>query len=257
MKVDKSERISLSAFFPTLEYSHDIEVPRNTLQKEIDASWLENEINKAQQTLSLIKQEGVYTDQNKLDKLDAEISETKKRFEQGKGDYDRKKDVLDSLRRSLKTLDKIQDTSEWPKIEEELKELFYRLEKTNERFGNEKTIRIVEQFKEKIPEVIKEKNVKVAQELIDNIRSLDFALVDQGLGAQMEIMMLNNFNDDFETLDWKDENKARLVLDRGLQMAVDNPSKERLRPVILELFKLLPETDQPIIGGGDGRELVG
>lgn len=253
----ESERISLFAFFPILDYTHEIEVPSNTTQKEIDANWLESEINKAQQTLNLIKQEGIFNDQEKLDKLDSEISETKKRFDQGKSDYDRKKDVLDSLRRSLKNLDKIQASSEWPKTEEELKDVFYRLEETNRQFGNDKSNGLVEQFKDQIPEVIKEKNVKVAQEIIDNMRQLDFALVDQGLGAQMEIMYLKNFNDEFDTLDWKDRNRARMTLDRGLQMAGNDPTKESLRPVVIELFNLLPETDKPIIGGGDGSELIG
>jgi len=257
VKVDKSERITLSAFFPILDYTHEIEVPSDTTQKEIDEYWLESEINKAQQTLNLIKQEGVYSEQEKLDKLDTEISETKKRFEQGKSDYDRKKDVLDSLRRSLKNLDEIQASSEWPKTEEELKDVFYRLEETNQKFGNEKTNGIVEQFKEQIPEIIKEKNVKVAQEMIDNMRQLDFALIDQGLGAQMEIMMLKNFNDEFDTLDWSDRNRARMTLDRGLQMAANNPSKENLRQVVIELYNLLPDTQKPIIGGGSGDELVG
>jgi len=176
IKVDKSERISISAFFPSLNYNHDIEVPSNTTQKEIDAGWLESEINKAQQTLNLIKQEGVYSNQNELDKQDSDISETKKHFEQGKGDYDRKKDVLDSLRCSLKKLDEIQSASEWPKTEEELKEVFYRLEETNKQFGNDKTNTLLEQFKEQIPEVIEEKNVKVAQELIDNMHSMNHVL---------------------------------------------------------------------------------
>ncbi len=257
LKVDKSERVSFSAFFPSLDYTFEFEPPTDYVQEEIDAAWLEAEINKALQTLILIGQEGIYTDENKLDSLEKEISETQKRFEQGKGDYDRKKDVLDSLRRSLKELDKIQSDSEWPKTEEELKEVFYRLEETNQQFGNEKTALMVGQFKDQVPEVIKEKNVKVAQELIDNMRSLDFALVDQGLGAQMELLYLKHFNDEFDTLDWTDRSRARLTLDRGLQMAGSNPSKEALRPIIIELFKLLPETDRPIIGGGDGSELVG
>jgi len=178
IKVDKSERISLSAFFPVLDYTHEIEVPSNTTQKEIDANWLSSEIKKAQQTLNLIKQEGVYQDQEKLDKLDTEISETKKRFEQSEDDYDRKKDILESLRRSLIKLDEIGVEVEWPKTEEELKDVFCRLEETNQKFGNDKTNSIVKQFKEQIPEIIKEKNVKVAQKMIDNMRQLDLALVD-------------------------------------------------------------------------------
>jgi len=254
--VDTS-KITLSAFFPILDYTYEKEVPTSTMQAEVDAEWLENEINKAQQTINLIKQEGACSDQEELNKLDSEINDNKKRFDQGRGDYDRKKDVLDSLKRSLKKLDKIQDDNEWPKTEEELKAVFYRLEDTNKQFGNEESAPIVEQFKDQIPEVIKEKNVKIAQELIDNMRQFDFSLADKGLGAQMEIMMLQNFNDDFDTLDWGDRNRARMTLDRGLQMAANNPTKERLRPVVLELYKLLPDTDKPIIDGGDGNELIG
>jgi len=256
IKVDKSERMEFSAFFPYLDFTFEKSIETKPTG-EVETDWLESEINKAQQTLNLIKQDGVYSDQEKLDKLDAEISETKKRFEQGKGNYDSKNDVLESLRRSLRTLDEIEVGVEWPKTEEELKEVFYRLEETNKKFGNEKTNGIVEQFKEQIPEIIKDKNIKVAQEMIDNMRQLDFALVDQGLGAQMEIMYLKNFNDEFDTLDWKDRNRARMTLDRGLQMAANNPSKEVLRPIVIELYKLLPETDKPIIGNGSGDELVG
>jgi len=251
------EVISLSAFFPALDYTHDVEVPTATTQKEIDANWLESEINKAQQTLRLIKQEGSCSDQDKLDKLDSEIAEIKTRFEQRRTDYDRKKEVLDCLRRSLISLDRIQKKSEWPKIEEEIKEVYYRLEETNKQFGNERTTAIVEQFKEQIPEIIKEKNVKVAQDTVDFMRQLDFQLVDKGLGAQMEIMYLKNFNDDFDTLDWSDRQRARMVLDRGLKMAVENPSKEILKRVVIELFGFLPEANKPIVGGGSGNELVG
>ncbi len=257
LKVDKSERMSASVYFPVLDYTFETAVPTDTRQKEVDASWLDSEINKALHTLDLLKQESSSADHGELGRLEDEISEIKKRFKKGRTDYDRKKDVLDSLRRSLKKLDAIQDSREWPKTEEELKDVYYRLEKTNRKFGDAKTTSIVEQLKEHIPEVIAEKNVKMAQEMISNMRQLDFSLVDKGLGARMEIIMLQNFNEDFDTFDWSDRNRARMTLDRGLQLAVDNPSKERLRQVVLELYQLLPDTDQPILGGGDGSELIG
>jgi len=256
-KIDTSERMSVSVYFPVLDFTYDLEVPTSTLQKEIDASWLENEINKAQQTLQLLRQEGSTTSQNKLIQLEDEISEIKTRFEQKRDSYDRKKDCRDSLLRSLIKLDSIQDSNEWPKIEEELKDVYYRLEATNEEYGDDKTTPIVAQFKKQIPEIIAETNVKVAQEMIDNMRHLDFAMVDKGLGAQMEIILLQNFNDDFDTLDWSDRSRARMTLDKGLQLAADNPSKDRLRQVVMELYKLLPDTTQPMVGGGDGSELIG
>jgi len=40
-------------------------------------------------------------------------------------------------------------------------------------------------------------------------------------------------------------------------MAADNPVKEQLKPIIIELYKLLPDADKKIMSGGDGRELIG
>lgn len=251
MKVDRSEVISFSAFFPSLDFTFDVNV-ESKQQQEVDEEYLETEINKAKQTLNLIKQEGNYADQEELERLDSEILETEKRFQQGKGDYDRKKDVLNSLRKSLKKLESVEELSEWPKTESVLKEVFYRLEKTNKQFGNEKTNLIVEQFRGQIQEVIKEKNVKVAKELIDNMRALDYSLESEGLGVKQEIGYLQAFKREFDTLDWTDRNKARMILDRGLQMAVNNPKKEELRPVIIELYKLLPRATEPPFGGESG-----
>lgn len=251
VKVDKSERIELSAFFPALDFTCDIKVPSDSTQKEIDSGWLNSEIDKAVQSTNMINHEGIYDDQDKVDKLEADFLDIKNRFEQGREDYDTKMDVLDSLRRSLKTLDEINSASEWPKTEEELKDVFYKLEETAEQFENERTNNLVSQYKDKIPSVIKEKDVKTAQNFIDEMRQLNFMIVDEGLGAQMEITWLNNYNDEFEILDWKDVSRARMTLDKGLAMAANNPIKEQLRQVVVELHSLLPEADKPILGGND------
>jgi molecular chaperone DnaK len=257
LKVDKSERITVSAFFPTLDFTHEIEVPRDTTQKEIDEDWLEAEIHKATQSLKLIKEADTFTDIDKLNQIESELDDSKTEFDQGKGDYDRKMGILDSLRNTLKEIDTLQAKGEWPKIEEELKSVFYSLEETNTQFSNDKAIQIINEFKAQIPGVIKDKNIKVAQDLIDNMRQLDYAIAAEGLGAQMEIMHLNHFNEEFDILQWRDRSRARSILDRGLQMAVDNPEKERLQPIISELYKLLPDADKKILSDGDGSELIG
>ena len=257
LKVDKSERITVSAYFPSLDFTHDVEVPRDTTQKEIDEDWLETELNKAIQSLELIKQDGACTDTDKLNKTERELNDIKDEFEQGKGDYDRKMGMLENLRNSSKEIDRLQTVSEWPKIEEELKSVFYRLEETNTQFKNDKATPIISQYKAQMPGVIKDENIKVAQDLIDSMRQLDYSIADKGLGAQMEIVHLNHLNEEFDILQWSDRGKARNILDRGLQMAADNPVKEQLKPIIFELYKLLPDADKKIVSGGDGRELIG
>lgn len=257
LKVDKSERVTISAFFPYLNFTEEVVIPE-TVQKEIDAKWLETEISKAKQTLNIIKQEGDFADKDSLNKLSNELAELEKLLEQGRSDYDRKKQIIDNLRRSLRKLDDIQDSTEWPKTEEELKDAFYKLEETFKEFEgkveglNEDRIKeAIAQFKEQIPQIIRDKNVKVAKELTDLMRGLSFTLVDQALGAQMEIMMLKQFNDEFDMHDWSDSNKAKMLISQGLQIAATNPSKQRLRPIVIELYKLLPGIDKPIFAGDD------
>ena len=258
VKVDKSERITLSAFFPYLNFAQDVEVPNNSTQKEIDANWLETEISKAKQTLNIIKQESDFIDKDTLNKLSNEIFELEKLLEQGRSDYDRKKQVLDNLRRNLRKLDDIQDSIEWPKTEEELKDAFYKLEKTFKEFegkvdglNEERVKEAIAQFKEQIPQVIKDKNVKVAKELIDSMRGMAFTIVDAGLGASLEISLLHQFNEEFDMHDWSDRNKARMLINEGLAKAQNRPSKQVLRPIVIELYKLLPGVDKPILTGDD------
>ena len=88
------------------------------------------EIAKAKQSLNIIKNEGGATNKEELEKLNSEVAELEKLLEQGRSDYDRKKQVLDNLRRSLRKIDDVQDAAEFPKTEEELKNAFYRLEET-------------------------------------------------------------------------------------------------------------------------------
>ncbi|MGF1584318.1 MAG: Hsp70 family protein [Bacteroidales bacterium] len=60
--------------------------------------------------------------------------------------------------------------------ESKLQIVYYRLEKTNSEFGNDNTNVVVEQFKEQVPEIIKEQNVKVAREVIDSMNHLILAI---------------------------------------------------------------------------------
>lgn len=260
VSVDRSEGMTLSVYFPFLNHTQEVEIPRDTTQKEIDSEWLEMEIERAKQTLLFIKQEDRFKDKHALDKLTQELSESEKLLEQGRSDYDRKKQVLNSLRLSLKKLDEIQDSTVWPKTEEELKDSYDHLEDTFNDFGGqieglngEKIKEALSQFREQIPQVIKEKNVKVAKELIDLMRGLAFTLADQALGARMEIGILRQFNENFNTHEWSDEGKARSLINQGLQIASNNPSKQKLRPIVMELFKLLPGVELPNGFGGGGH----
>lgn len=254
LDIDRSEGMTLKAYFPILDHTCEIRVPTNNVQKEIKKDWLNIEIQKAKHQLNILGTDAIISSKDKIKNLNEEINELEKLFEQGKNDYDRKKQVLNNLRQCLKRIDEIKKDSEWPKTEAELKKVFYNLEKVYNDFKGQlqnldekKVQEAIEKFKEQIPLVIKEKNVKVAKDIIEQMRSLDFAIVDEGLGAQFEIMMLQAFNENFNTHDWSDRNKARLLINQGMKIAAENPTKQSLRPLIIELYKLLPDVEKKSI----------
>ena len=98
---------------------------------------------------------------------------------------------------------------------------------------------------------IKNENLKAAKELAVQIRSFDFAMVDAGAGVAMDISIIKDFDDDFETRNWKNKSQAKQLISQAKQMIATNPTKQKLRPIISELFKLLPDSDRPKPTGKD------
>jgi len=245
INVDKSERIVLSVYFPYLDHSTTIETPTDTVQKEIEAIWLEKELNKAKVAVEDLNENG-HSDDSEVAKLEEEITYLAKRFEQGKGDADRKKEVLDNLRKSLKKIDEINDSVEWPQLEEELKDEFYRLEKANSELGNERTTAMVNQLRSQVDQCIRDKNIKVGKAVLEEVHSMFFGItmIYQLIGR------IRHFNDDFDSLHWRDRSRARQLVNQGLQIIGGHPTVDELRPIVIALYDLLPENEQDDDSGG-------
>lgn len=254
IKIDRSERMRLNAFFPSLDHTHEIDVPVSTTQNEISEEWLKDEIIKTRQSIEMIPDNEEQNDI--IEEVKKEVDEIDKRYEQGKGDYDRKKEVLDNLRRALRKIDKINNASEWPQKEKELDEVFDRLLKTQEELGDQESSQQVSQIEDQVKQIKEQKDIRACDEIINQIRNIDFLIVDRGLGEKMEIGMILQLNDTFDLHEWKDRSHARMLIDKGLQLASQGASKDELRNIVIQLFSLLPKSDQPFETEG-GDRLVG
>lgn len=42
-----------------------------------------------------------------------------------------------------------------------------------------------------------------------------------------------------------------MLIKQGLSIAASTPTKAKLRPIVIELYKLLPKGDKPFLGGDD------
>lgn len=248
IKINKSQDIFVQAFFPYLDHTTEIEVDKDKVQS-VETSWLANEIRKAKGSISELKQDG-NSDNGQISKVEAELEQIEKSFENNKNDVDGKQEVLTNLRKSLKTIDELNDTTEWPKLEETLKEEFYRLEKANGDLGNEKTTQVVNQFRSQLDEVIRAKDVKLGNMLLEEMTQffVQLTFIYQLIG------FIRSHNDNFGSFHWKDSGRARTLLNKGLQIIGENPTVDELHPVVISLIDLLPNEERP---SDDDSVLVG
>lgn len=246
VNIDRSEKITVTAYFPYLDFSYEATVERTIAS--IETNWLANEIRKAKGNIEELKEDGMHED--KVQKIENEITELKRKFENSKNDVDGKQEVLANLRKTLKTIDELSETTEWPKLEEELKEEFYRLEKVNTDLGNELSTQVVNQLRNQLEEVMRSKDIKLGKALLDEINSLFFQMT---MVYQL-INFIRHHNQNFGAYSWKDSHRARQLLNDGLQQIGENPNVDDLRPIVIDLINLLPNDERP---SGDDSVLVG
>jgi len=246
LTTDKSGRIEkIEAFFPYLDHTADIAIPEDVMS-EIDAAFLDNEIRKAKGSLTELDSNG-HANSQEIEAIEKEIDNLEHRLDQGRNDYDRKKEVLDNLRKSLKQIDGLNENIEWPKLEEELREEFDRLEKANNELGNEKTNQHINQLRSQVDEVIRKKDVKVGQALLEEIHSLFFAMtfIYQLMG------FVRHHSENFGSFHWRNPQRARQLINQAEQVIAENPTKERLHPIVIDLINELPEEERSQPGGDD------
>lgn len=244
--VDKSQKISVQAYFPYLDYTAEIEVPEGTTQS-IETTWLANEIRKSKGSISDLKSRGNIS--SELKAAEAGIKEQEDTFRNNPDDIDIKMQVLSNLRKHLKVVDKLNDEKEWPDLEEQLKEEFYKLEKANTDLGNEQTTQIVNQIRIQLEEVVKVKDVKLGNVLLEEINMLfvHLTMVYQLIG------FLRHHDEQFNAYGWKDRSRARKLINQGLQQIGENPEVDVLHPIVISIIDLLPSSEKP---GDDGGILV-
>lgn len=245
--IDKSQQVSIQAYFPYLDHTAEINVPTGTLQS-VETNWLANEIRKAKGSIEELKDDG--NTSAKLQKAETEIEELKKKFDNNRDDVDNKQEVLTNLRKTLKTIDELSVTNEWPKLEEELKEEFYRLEKANKDLGNDKTNQVVNQLRIQLEEVIRVQDVKLGSVLLEEIGMFFFKLTE----IYQFIGMIRNFNENFGDYSWSNPTKARQLVNSGMEKIANGPDKEELREILIPLYDMIPTEERP---SGDDSVLVG
>lgn len=242
IKVDRSQIMQFIAEFPTIEHTEELKIEIKQTEPPTE-EFLTKEISKAKRIAQKVNADDV------AEKLDA----FEEQLENEKGSADGKMKILDGLRKELLKLDGAEKSAEYPKVEKELKEAFYELEdlieiiKRNADEGNLNIRQIeshLEEYREKVEHIIKEKNIKEAKELTREIGQLDFELRNAVTGNAMDVQFLRHINDTFNTYHWKDATKARQLVNQGLQMAI-NGNTSGIRNILIQIIGLMPDNEKP------------
>lgn len=242
IKVDRSQIMQFTAEFPTIEHTEELEIEIKQTEAPSE-NFLNKEISKAKRTAQRVNADDIA---EKLETLEEQL-------ENEKGSADGKMKIFDGLRKELLKLDVAEKQAEYPKVEEELKEAFYDLEDLIEKIKNngadgDLNMRQIEahleEYRKKVEHIIKDKNIKEAKELTREIGQLDFELRNAVTGNAMDVQFLQHFNDGFNSFHWKDANKARQLINQGMQM-VTNGNTSGVRSILQQLIGLLPDSEKP------------
>jgi molecular chaperone DnaK len=251
--IDSSRRMHFSAYFPYFDDSVDLKIPEQR-QKEFDASDLFFEIKNARCVLESFQDDGEIEEQRLIEQLNNELAELEELLEKGKADYNTKTMVMERLREVLKRIDNILESNEWPKVEDELKWIFDRAKTNGQRYGKSGTQGAIEQYQLQVNTVIKQSNIKLAKDLIEELRSFNFNLIKDDIGFW--INYIKNFEINFTSYGWINPQKAKQLIEDAKNIISTAPSKEKIEQIVRELYSLLPEKEKQAISENDETTLM-
>ncbi len=243
IKVDRSQLMKFTAYFPLLNHTEELEIEIKQTEPPTE-ELLTKEISKAKRIAQKVNAPEV---SEKLEALEEQL-------ENEKGSADGKMKILDGLRKELLKLDGAEKVAEWPKVEANLKMAFFELEdliqkiKANsddENLNMDKVEAHIQEYKKNIEQIIKDKDLKNAKELFEEICGLDRELRNTVTGGDVDRRRVEYHDKEFNNLQWKDKNKARQLVNQGMKLISEGKTSQ-LKPILHQIWDLRidPEGDR-------------
>ena len=237
LKVNSSEQMKVEVHFLATDISVEKGLDTTKKQSIEDA---DKEISKglldAQTSISRLEEANLPTTD-----LRTEIEKVKEEY----ANSFEKKMVLQHLKEVLRKIENLDSDTEWQRLEKELREEFDRLEKAQQDLGNNKTAQLVEQLRIQTDKVIREKDVRIGREILEQISSLfvHLTMVYQCMG------LIQDCHRRFGGIRWKDSSRARQLINKGLEEMNGQPTVEKLHPIACSLIDLMPDEEAANAGG--------
>lgn len=234
IKADTSEMMTLEAYFPSIDYtvSKELKTEKKQSLEEAAKTIRENFAEAERMVKDLEKQEIEISDlQEKLEKVKLE----------GENNTETKM-ILQHQKEIMREIEKRYFGSEFEIVAKELKRVFDMTEEDQKKYGNYQTGLSLEQLRANVDDVLVRKEVKMAKEVLKQVRSLDYKLAL----VEYYVVWIHGWNKNFDTLAWKDKTRARHLINQSILIINDSPTADKLEPFVNQLVDLLPSSAVPV-----------
>jgi molecular chaperone DnaK len=236
IKIDKSQRMVFRADFPSIDYSEELEIDIKQ-EKVKSVTSLNREISETKKI----------ADKKKRPDLIEKLDDLSKKLADGAGSDDIILNVQNDLRIIQRELISDSQGESWENIAKKLNEDFDALEEQINQIGEanleESDKAAYDDVIRKKALVLSQKDIKAAKNLIEDINVLKIRC-----DPQKFVKIIIAFHSQFHLIKWKNEGKARELIDNGLVLIKMN-AVEGLIIIIKELFALIVRTNEDPTGG--------
>ncbi|MCD8291625.1 MAG: Hsp70 family protein, partial [Prevotella sp.] len=229
LKVDSSEQMNLEIHFLAADISVEKKLDTGKKQSIDEAeTFIIKQLSEAQRSIDRLKGANIPTDkiQNDLNMVKEEAKNSSEN-----------KAVMQHLKEVLRSIEDLDEATAWDRIEKDLREEFAHVEKAQRELGNDRTEQFVNQLRSQVDQVIRDKNVKLGHAVLDQLNSLYFKLTY----VYQCIYFIKDSDRDFSRIRWKDSGRARQLINRGLEECNNQPTEEKLRPIVFGILDLMPD----------------
>lgn len=231
VNVDSNEQMEMEVSF--IGYDALIKKSFNTGKKQETDTDVEVEENfeEAEKLIAQLKNEGI--DTSELDVMLDDVKEESENSNEGKA-------ILEHQKAVIREIEQRQSESEFDRLTAKLEKAFAELERDQDKYGDYQTGQQVNQLRMLKEEAISKKNLQLVKDVLEMVDRLDFRIAL----IEYYIAWIYNWNKNFYSRPWTDYSRARSLVDKAMNLVINNPTVDDLKPYIDQLLELLPDSSQ-------------
>ncbi len=231
LKVDSSEMMTMEVYFSNqdITVNKKLDTARHQSIKDA-AARIPEFLEAAIEGIARLEEDGV--DVSSLrEGLEAVLKEARESSE--------KKAVLEHVKELMRRIEEKDSGQEWNRLVASIGKERERLKQAQEEMGDNSTATILIRVEEEADTAIRSGKIALAAKALESIKSLYYEITRlyQAMG------MIKYCDKNYGSIGWRNASRARHLIDQGLSMMSQNPSKEKLVGIVKELLDLIPESE--------------